>query len=167
MEVRYSSQPAYTEDGPSVFLVGPTPRSKDVPSWRPEALALFEKFKFNGTVCVPEVASGERFAGYDNQIEWEWTSLLHCRYIMAWVPRCMQTMPALTTNIEFGYWMAKDPKKVLYGRPENAPSTRYLDALYFHSTGGFSPQSTLESLVYMVVERELGLRLRSQNGSQS
>src|SRR6266511_3357557 len=39
---------------PSLFLAGPTPRSADVPSWRPEALNLLRGLGFAGTVLVPE-----------------------------------------------------------------------------------------------------------------
>lgn len=37
-------------------------------------------------------------------------------------------MPLFTTNVEFGYWLHSG--KVVYGRPSNAPKTKYLDWLY-------------------------------------
>ncbi|MDD4547329.1 MAG: hypothetical protein PHI05_01115 [Bacilli bacterium] len=42
----------------------------------------------------------------------------------------MEKMPAFTTNVEFGYWLAKKPEKIIYGRPNNAKKIKYLDWLY-------------------------------------
>jgi hypothetical protein len=67
---------------------------------------------------------------YPNQIDWESACLENCGLIMFWVPRNLDTMPAFTTNIEFGEWMAKDPLKVVYGRPDDAPNMRYMDYKY-------------------------------------
>ena len=38
----------------SIFLAGPTPRSKEVKSWRPEAIRLLKEKGFDGVVFVPE-----------------------------------------------------------------------------------------------------------------
>ena len=39
----------------SVFLAGPTPRQKDIDSWRPEAIEIFRgRLQFTGTLLVPE-----------------------------------------------------------------------------------------------------------------
>lgn len=145
MEVRYSNQPIENIYEKSAFLVGPTPRSKDVPSWRPIALEYL-KDKFDGVILVPEPEGGERFPGYDNQISWEYHYLNACDAIIAWVPRNMENMIGLTTNCEIGYWLAKNPKKLYYGRPDGAPHTSYLDWMYYKETGRI-PQPTLESLL--------------------
>lgn len=146
MQVRYSNQDPYTGGckDPVVFLVGPTPRSLDVPSWRPEAIEILKDF--DGLALVPEPSDGARWISYDYQVEWERDGLFHCSLIFAWVPREMRTMPALTTNVEFGYWLAKDPKKVVYGRPEGSPHTSYLDWLYRKETGR-TPFSDLRTML--------------------
>jgi hypothetical protein len=47
------------------------------------------------------------------------------------VPRDVKNgILGLTTNAEFGYWMAKNPTKVFYGRPEGSDQTRYLDQMF-------------------------------------
>jgi hypothetical protein len=63
----------------------------------------------------------------------------------------MDTMPALTTNVEFGFWMGHEPKKVRYGRPPEAASTRYLDWMYRKFTG-LEPKDNLNSLVDEVIQ---------------
>lgn len=117
----------------SVFLAGPTPRLKETLSWRPEAVELFKKYNFSGTLCYPEYEPGLDLSqcDYNNQIEWEHHCLETCSLIMFWVPRDIKgNMPAFTTNIEFGYWIAKAPHKVVYGRPEQADNMKYMDYMY-------------------------------------
>jgi hypothetical protein len=50
--------------------------------------------------------------------------------ILFWIPRELDKMPAFTTNVEFGYWLAKTPSRIIYGRPDNARKIKYLDWLY-------------------------------------
>lgn len=129
MKILYSDQEMFT-GGLSIFLAGPTPRKQEVPSWRPYAVEILEKLDFQGTVLIPEREGGWAKTNYEDQAEWELAGLALCSKILFWVPREMVTMPALTTNVEFGYWLAKSPERVLYGRPDDAPSTKYLDWLY-------------------------------------
>jgi hypothetical protein len=117
----------------SIFLAGPTPRCKDVPSWRPQVLEILKDSKYDDvTLCYPEYSPdyGMSQVEYTNQIEWEHQCLDNCSTILFWVPRCLKTMPAFTTNIEFGMYMERDPLKVVYGRPNEAPNNRYMDYLY-------------------------------------
>jgi nucleoside 2-deoxyribosyltransferase len=111
----------------SIFLAGPTPRSKDVKSWRPEALKLLENLGFDGTVFVPECETFEAHQSYDHQVFWEWEGLNQCTIAVFWVPRELETMPALTTNVEFGMMVASS--KVVLGYPTEAPKMRYLHTL--------------------------------------
>ncbi len=59
---------------------------------------------------------------------WERTALTEATTISFWIPRKLPELPAFTTNVEFGYWLHS--KKVIYGRPDNAQKTKYLDWLY-------------------------------------
>lgn len=146
----------------SLFLVGPTPRSPDALSWRPEAMDILAQLDYCGIVYVPEPFHGS----YVEQIHWETSHLTYCNVIAAWVPRDMATMPGLTTNIEFGEWF-HNPKFV-YGRPDDAPHCRYLDERYKYrdstitgtseetqSRFGNKPHTSLRSLLEAVVRNGL------------
>lgn len=111
----------------SLFLAGPTPRDSDTPSWRPEALKLLEEMGYKGVVFIPEPRSGSFGASYMNQTEWENRTMNMADTILFWVPRDLETLPGFTTNVEFGRFATSG--KVIFGRPENAPKTRYLDWL--------------------------------------
>ena len=128
MQVIYARQSLADLTGPVLFLAGPTPRSAETPSWRPAALQeLAETLNFTGTVLVPEDQSHTPYIDYDHQIEWEWEGLDAADAIVFWVPRELATMPAFTTNIEFGmYW---NSGKVVLGFPPEAPKMRYLERL--------------------------------------
>ena len=127
MEINYSDQPVKNAKK-SVFLAGPTPRSKDIQSWRTNACVYLQEQDFDGIVYVPELSSGEAQFSYDNQIEWEWEALEKASIIAFWIPREITTMPAFTTNVEFGYYVRDS--KVAYGRPDSAEKMKYLDRLF-------------------------------------
>lgn len=151
MKTLYSDQPPFNGVGKSLFLAGPSPRKTEVLSWRPEALKIIESLDFDGTVLVPERRDWSSKFDYLDQVEWEEQGLRLSSIIVFWVPRELKTMIGLTTNVEFGYWMAKCPEKVIYGRPEEAQSCRYLDWMYQKETSCFF--NTLESLLTKAVER--------------
>lgn len=111
----------------SIFLAGPTPRSKDVPSWRPEALLILERLGFAGNVYLPEAADWAPHEHYDDQVHWEWEALNLSTVVVFWVPRDLKTMPALTTNVEFG--LLAQSGKLILGYPETAPKMMYLGKL--------------------------------------
>jgi hypothetical protein len=129
MRVVYARQPCPAELGPSLFLAGPTPRSRDVASWRPAALRLLREADFAGTVFVPEdPEEGGLPAAYaDEQVHWEWRCLDHATRIVFWVPRDLKTLPGFTTNVEFGLYCRSG--KALLGFPPGVPKTRYLHLL--------------------------------------
>ncbi|MFO0754858.1 MAG: nucleoside 2-deoxyribosyltransferase domain-containing protein [Byssovorax sp.] len=108
----------------SIFLAGPTPRSPEVPSWRPAAIAALARLGFDGAVFVPEPRGGAWAAGYDEQIAWEEAGLHRADVILFWVPRDMSTLPGLTTNIEWGVW--SNSGKVVLGVPEGAAHVGYM-----------------------------------------
>lgn len=116
---------------PSIFLAGPTPRSLDVPSWRPDALRILKETDFHGYVLVPEHQVRSEKSDYTDQVEWEWEGLENAKAIAFWVPRQLQTMPAFTTNVEFGSYI-RSPRST-YGRPPFAHKCRYLDWRFFAS----------------------------------
>jgi hypothetical protein len=112
----------------SIMLCGGTPRSEFVKSWRPEALQILDSMNFNGQVLVPESSTGRVSSDYLNQVEWEYKALESAGCIAFWVNRDMLNFFCLTTNVEFGRYVGSG--KAIYGRPEGAPHTSYLDWLY-------------------------------------
>jgi nucleoside 2-deoxyribosyltransferase len=138
---------------PSIFLAGPTPRSKDIISWRKEAINILEQLNFNGIVYVPECEFTRPGFDYTTQVEWEWEAMEAADIIVFWIPRS-EELPGFTTNVEFGYWLAKNKYKVYYGRPADSIKNKYLDKLYAHvSDDGADkkPFETLDKLLYHVV----------------
>lgn len=131
-DIVFSDQSIPKKITKSIFLAGPSPRTKDINDWRHDALSLFEKNKFDGTIFIP--VPKERFYGkddspdwtYDNQVEWECKARNVSDIILFWIPRDIKNgMPAFTTNIEFGEDIHSG--KIIYGRPDNAEKCRYLD----------------------------------------
>lgn len=149
MNLFYSNQPYCNNNLPSVFLAGGTPRSKEVASWRPEAIKIFEDFGFTGNLFIPEPDNGEWTHGYENQIDWEHFHLDKADHILFWVPRDNVDFRCMTTNVEFGYWMAKKPKKVFYARPDWAKDCKYMDNLYTKITKT-EPFNSLESVIFFI-----------------
>lgn len=54
MNIVYSQEELPKTITKSLFLLGPTPRSSDVRSWRQDALKLLSELNYDGTVFVPE-----------------------------------------------------------------------------------------------------------------
>jgi len=71
MDIVYAQEPLPTRMSRSLFLAGPTPRSKDVKSWRENALAVLQSMNFDGHVFVPEPRNGKWDHDYLAQVEWE------------------------------------------------------------------------------------------------
>jgi hypothetical protein len=161
MKVFYALQ-SLPEREQSIFLAGPTPRSKDVESWRPEALAILADIGYQGNVFVPEPEGGEWADDYDydSQISWELKGLnIAGMYgcIVFWVPRNLENMPAFTTNVEFGLHVKVCNLNMAYGRPDNAPGTRYLDSLYLRYRFK-KPQNSLKELLEVSINPVRGTR---------
>lgn len=116
----------------SIFLAGPTPRTKESLSWRPKALDLLREMKFTGSVFVPETVDWWWLGDYDRQVDWEWQALGLASCVLFWVPRELKEMPAFTTNVEFGFMVGLRPDLIVLGYPENAKKTRYLASLSKH-----------------------------------
>ncbi len=82
---------------------------------------------------------------------WEREALHNANVIVFWVPRNMKTMPALTTNTEYGYWIVRNVDKVIYGRPDNSEKNKYLDWL-FETELGVKPLNDLTEVLNKAVE---------------
>jgi len=115
--------------GPSIFLAGPTPRSNDVQGWRQGALEILSTAGYAGHVFVPQDENWGWCGDYKRQVEWEWEALGRSTRVLFWVPRNLTTMPAFTTNVEFGFMAAACPDRVVLGFPEGAAKVRYLASI--------------------------------------
>ncbi len=121
--------------GPSVFLAGPTPApGSDTPSWRPDAVQALAD-AWTGTeplvVLSPESRGGVRAERYGEQVWWEMRARSLASVVMFWIPRCMATMPGMTTNVELGFDLGRN-RLVVLGAPPDCPDperNRYLIAL--------------------------------------
>ena len=127
MIVNYSDQ-LVIKGKKSIFLAGPTRRNANVENWRTQALKKLDNLGFDGIIYVPEYSDMKPKEDYVQQAIWEREALTNATVILFWIPRQLPDMPAFTTNVEFGYWMHTG--KIIYGRPDKAPKTKYLDWLY-------------------------------------
>jgi hypothetical protein len=164
MNLVYAPEPLPSSGGaPSIFLAGPTPRSQDVRSWRPEAVRLFEQAGFMGTLLLPEDRGGVFHGDYDTQVEWETEALQAATVIMFWIPRKLDTMPAFTTNDEWGYW--KSSGKCVFGAPPWAAKVSY--QRWWAARLGIPLFDNLEDTVYgalrMALDTPLTVELTPKN----
>lgn len=134
----------------SVFLAGPTPREISVKSWRPEFIESLKTKGFKGSVIAPENRVLGSPYDFDKQVPWEVEGLTKADLVIFWIPRKLDTMPAFTTNIEFGEFMHSD--KIAVGFPPESVNNRYIgkrcemhDIPLFH---------TMDELVSYVYEKE-------------
>jgi hypothetical protein len=158
MRVIHSRELIPADLGPSIFLAGPTPRSKDVRSWRTKssaeekcALDILRKKGVDITVIVPEDRDGtwnEAF-NYDAQLDWEHEGLTRATCILFWIPRDLETLPGFTTNDEFGTW--KYSGKVVFGAPPKAPKMKY--QRYYARKIGIPTAETLEGTIDLALEK--------------
>lgn len=128
MKIVYSGEEAPRSYTKSIFLAGPTPRSPKVKSWRPEALKILKNLKYDGVVFLPEFRNAKcdkppKSWTYDMQCNWEHKCLDMADIILFWVPRKLRTMPAFTTNVEFGLYA--NSGKIVLGAPKNTHKMRY------------------------------------------
>lgn len=130
MHIVYSGEESPKTVKKSIFLAGPSPRKSSDPNWRMEAFQVLEALGYDGVVYAPiwregpPDEAGKPF-NYDGQVEWETKYLNACDVIVFWVPRNMKTLPALTTNVEYGMWLTSG--KIVLGFPEDAEHMTYLN----------------------------------------
>jgi nucleoside 2-deoxyribosyltransferase len=146
---------------PSIFLAGPTVRGNQphLKSWRPTAVELLKEAKFDGNVIIPEFANPTESDKYRYDVPvWEFNGLKKSGVILCWVARTKELI-ALTTNFELGYWLAKDRKKLVYGRPDDAYRITYSDIMWVEDAKDYKPMAdctiynTLPKLVNAAVNK--------------
>ena len=133
MHIVYTGESAPLSVTKSIFLAGPSPRKETDANWRAEAFELLEQLGFDGVVYAPIFRDGVTPAGlkeglkdaYAGQVDWETQYLNACDIIVFWVPRDLKTLPAFTTNVEFGMWLMSG--KIVLGYPDTAEKMQYLD----------------------------------------
>lgn len=136
MEIIFSDQEIPKKIQKSMFLAGPSPRGVDKDEWRHTAIEILEKYNYTGTVFIPIPSAyfyGEKSLSechdYIEQLSWE----VECRQIadklVFWIPRDIKGgFPGFTTNVEFGEDL--NTGRIVYGRPDGADNTRYLDSRF-------------------------------------
>lgn len=131
MHIVYAQEDLPKAFSKSIFLAGPTPRNKEVQSWRPEALKMLELLGYDGIVFVPELRPNDNYhshnplsyCDYDKQVMWEHNAIKMSDCVLFWIPRDLEKLPGFTTNDEWG--SLKSSGRVVLGAPKDAPKTRY------------------------------------------
>ena len=153
MTLIYSKE-TIKHNGRTIFLAGPSQRRDTDISWRPEAIEFFKKNNFKGTLILPEEKPGVSIRpDYNDQIEWEEEGLTLADIILFWIPRDLERAPGFTTNIEWGYWLAEAPWKLVLGSPENAPKMNYLN--YYADKYTVPRFDDLEAMIKFICEKKL------------
>lgn len=131
MQLVFSDQTLPTFVEKSLFLEGPSPRDLETLDWRRQAVDLLTQLKYDGVVYIPcprsvwdKIKDGKW--DYENQVDWEHKARFASDAIVCWVPRELEKMPAMTTNVEFGEDF--DLGRFYYGRPDWAKKCTYLDS---------------------------------------
>ncbi len=139
--------------GPSVFLAGPT-HSDRTQSWRPAAIEALAAAWTGDTVLnvlSPESRGGVRAAHYRDQVDWETMARGCANAVLFWIPRDMDAMPGMTTNVEFGLDVSTG--RAVLGCPEDCPNperNRYL--IYVAELHGVPVLSKLKDTAQAAVE---------------
>ena len=160
----------------SIYLAGPTARfDPDNPPdnaangqkdalWRYEAIRLFESFGYEGVLFIPEYNPDNPEAhkiDYQDQFGWELEAMNMADVIVFFVPRNLKTLPAFTTNVEFGYWVRSG--KVVFGDTPDAEKNSYLMNLLVHEKAG-QTHNSLHSTIHKAVEKTKEGVLRTGGG---
>ncbi len=141
----------------SVFLAGPSyrPGQEVGKVWRLIASELLEKVQgFKGDIYIPEfnpVKEKPDDWTYSRQVSWEIEAMKTAKVILFWIPRDMDILPGLTTNIEFGEWMHSD--KIVVGIPDGSDNNDYIKERCDRLDTSFS--NDLEICVNLVVAKLL------------
>lgn len=157
MHLVYSLEEPPHSFNKSLFLAGPTPRSSEVASWRPQALEILGKLNYDGVVFIPENRNND-FNKYDEGLypPWEHRAMDMSDLIIFWVPRDLTLMsdgkakmPALTTNVEYG--LSAHLGKSLFGPPKGQKNN-YLKFVAEKAEYNIPQFDTLEEMLARAVE---------------
>ncbi|APU88959.1 hypothetical protein Rctr197k_162 [Virus Rctr197k] len=82
------------------------------------------------TVIVPEFRDWCEWTATDiasgkAQVDWEDAAMERAGTLMFWVPRDMRRLPGLTTNVEYGFYLAQRPHDIVLGFPPDAVHVQY------------------------------------------
>ena len=159
-EIRYETDINSVKYSDStIFLAGPTVRGNQphLTSWRFEAVELFRNKGFAGNLIIPEFTSKTESDKYRYDLPiWEFKGLTRCNVIMFWIPRTRELI-GLTTNCEFGYWMASDRKKAIYGRPDESYRNKYLDIMWAETAKPYRVEPTIYNTLEKTVDASISL----------
>jgi len=136
----------------SIFLAGPSPRGDKGYNWRPDALSILRGLRFDGYVYLPLLDDGGWLKHFEKQMDWELEHLEKADVIAFWVPRDLETLPGLTTNIEFGMYLKSG--KIVLGSPPEATNMRYMTRLAAMNDVFVSP--TIDGTLRYAVEMTRG-----------
>lgn len=141
------------EDDPIIFLAGPTVRGNQLHlvSWRLSAINILKEKNYTGTVIIPEFSDKTESDKYRYDLPmWENIGLSFADIIIFWIPRTRELI-GLTTNFEFGYWMAKNRSKIIYGRPDDAYRITYTDIMWVED----AKQRGVKCPIYNTLEKTI------------
>ena len=160
MQVIYAGEELPTIITKSIFLAGPTARTHPATSWRLEALSYLKDAGYDGVVFVPEDRNGKFSLPYHAQVNWEETGLKVADCIVFWVPRS-ETLPGLTTNVEWGVWCQSG--KAVLGYPAHAKKMNYLKH-YAELYGVFTARTLPDTL--RLATNKIGLGAERKGGER-
>lgn len=151
MRINFSDE-RHIPSSNSIFLAGPTLRGSSFDkSWRKDACDILEKYGYNGVVYVPEFHYGDNPFDFINQASWERHGLQCAKYIIFYLNRKFPENPGMTTNVEFGMWLARKPKSIILCSPDGYDKNRYLEWLYnVEFPNGIIYRDLKDSLIYAI-----------------
>ncbi|MFH1098462.1 MAG: nucleoside 2-deoxyribosyltransferase domain-containing protein [Candidatus Uhrbacteria bacterium] len=132
-----------------LYLAGPSPRDKSHPNWREETLRRLEQEGYDGHVFVPLPRDGQFPDDYQAQATWEQSAMDRSDVVLFWVPRNLVTLPAFTTNVEFGQKCRN--RNVVLGYPKGAPKCRFLG--YLAERNFIDHTETLEQTIKLALDK--------------
>lgn len=144
----------------AIFLAGPTERGlgfqmidekarpRQLTAWRQTALDILKELEWQGQVFIPEPYLSDMD---EEQKDWEFRHLVKASAIAVWLPRGFDLV-GLVTQLEFGFWLGREPKKVVYGRPESAKRIASNDFYWTRIRGSDQPiHTTLEDTLRQTI----------------
>jgi nucleoside 2-deoxyribosyltransferase len=126
-------------------VYGPEARKDEF--WRYRSIQLLESFGYDGVLFIPEYNPNNPDAHnieYEDQIQWELDAMNMADVIVFFVPRSLDSLPAFTTNVEFGYWLRSG--KIVFGDTPHAEKNRYLKDLMGIDQAGTPQKGLVETI---------------------